>query len=515
MRRDEVLQHREALTEVGRDGRLDDFAGGLGHEAAHAGQLADLGGAAAGARIGHHVDGVEALEGSLLAVGQFDLFAADRGEHLGGDLLGGLGPDVDDLVVALAVGDEPVHVLLLHLEDVLVGLGHDVLLARRDHHVVDGDGGPGDGGVLEAHVLEAVGQDDGGLVAAAPVAEVDEVGDLLFVHDLVDDLEGDLLRYDIVKEDPAHRGLGDVSVHADLDPGLEIRLARVEGLAQFLGAREDHVGAAASRAGPGHVVEPQDDVLGGHDDGLAVGRRQDVVRRHHEHAGLHLRLDGERHVDRHLVAVEIGVEGRADERVELDGLALDESGLEGLHAQPVQGGGAVEDDGVLAHHIVQGVPDLGGLALDHLLGAFHRRHVALVHEAVVDEGLEELECHLLGKTALVEPQVGPHGDDGAARVVDALAQQVLAEAALLSLQHVRKRAQGALVGARDGPAAPAVVEEHVDGLLEHPFLVADDDLGGIELHEPLQAVVAVDDATVQVIEVGGGEAPSLQGNERP
>ena len=153
--------------------------------------------------------------------------------------------------------------------------------------------------------------------------------------------------------------------------------------------------------------------------------------------------------------------------------------------------------------------------LDHLLGAFHRRHVALFHEAVVDEGLEELEGHLLGKTALVEPQVGPDGDDGAARVVDALAQQVLAEAALLSLEHVRKRAQRALVGARDGPAAPAVVEEHVDGLLEHPLLVADDDLRGIELLQPLEPVVAVDDATVEVVEIGGGKAPAVQGNQRP
>src|SRR5208337_2086853 len=36
---DEVLQHREAFAEVGSDGGFDDFAGGLGHETAHAGKL--------------------------------------------------------------------------------------------------------------------------------------------------------------------------------------------------------------------------------------------------------------------------------------------------------------------------------------------------------------------------------------------------------------------------------------------------------------------------------------------
>jgi hypothetical protein len=40
--RDEVLQHVETFAEVRGDGGLDDFARGLGHEAAHAGELADL-----------------------------------------------------------------------------------------------------------------------------------------------------------------------------------------------------------------------------------------------------------------------------------------------------------------------------------------------------------------------------------------------------------------------------------------------------------------------------------------
>ena len=47
---DEVLQHREALTEIGGDGGLDDLTGGLGHQAAHTGQLAHLVLAAASAR---------------------------------------------------------------------------------------------------------------------------------------------------------------------------------------------------------------------------------------------------------------------------------------------------------------------------------------------------------------------------------------------------------------------------------------------------------------------------------
>ena len=43
--------------------------------------------------------------------------------------------------------------------------------------------------------------------------------------------------------------------------------------------------------------------------------------------------------------------------------------------------------------------------------------------------------------------------------------------------------------ARHGPAAAAVVEERVDGLLEHPLLVVDDDLGRAQVEQPLQPVV--------------------------
>src|SRR5207237_3271263 len=68
VRGDEVLQDGEALAEVRRDGGLDDLAGGLRHQAAHARQLADLLRGAAGAGVGHDEDRVEARLLLLLAV---------------------------------------------------------------------------------------------------------------------------------------------------------------------------------------------------------------------------------------------------------------------------------------------------------------------------------------------------------------------------------------------------------------------------------------------------------------
>ena len=52
-------------------------------------------------------------------------------------------------------------------------------------------------------------------------------------------------------------------------------------------------------------------------------------------------------MDGHLVAVEVGVEARADERVEPDRVALDEDRLEGLDAHAVERRRAVEQHRVL------------------------------------------------------------------------------------------------------------------------------------------------------------------------
>src|SRR6185437_2666389 len=73
----------------------------------------------------------------------------------------------------------------------------------------------------------------------------------------------------------------------------------------------------------GREVAAEDDVLARLRNGAAVRRLEDVVARQHEQTRLELRLERERHVDGHLVAVEVGVERRADERMDTNGLAFD------------------------------------------------------------------------------------------------------------------------------------------------------------------------------------------------
>src|SRR5208282_4273858 len=181
--RDEVLQHREPLAEVRGDRSFDNFTRRLRHQAAQTRQLANLLLGTARAGVGHDEDRIERRPGDSLALVVF-------AEHLGGQPLDNgaaylvlhFGPDIDDLVVALAVGDHAVVVLLLNLADLLLRAFEQMRLLRRNRHVLDRDRDSRFGGEFKADVLQPVGEDNRRLVAGAPIDDVDKVAELLFLH---------------------------------------------------------------------------------------------------------------------------------------------------------------------------------------------------------------------------------------------------------------------------------------------------------------------------------------------
>ncbi|CDE83531.1 predicted protein [Coraliomargarita sp. CAG:312] len=141
-------------------------------------------------------------------------------------------------------------------------------------------------------------------------------------------------------------------------------------------------------------------------------------------------------------------------------------------------------------------------------------HKAQFFQAANYERLEQRKRHFLRQAALVQLQVRSDDDNRTARIVDALSQQVLAEAALFALEHVGYALERAIAGAGHWPAVAAVVEKGVYGFLEHALLVVDNDVGRLHLHEAAQAVVAVDYAAVKVVEVASGESAAFQRDQR-
>ena len=81
--------------------------------------------------------------------------------------------------------------------------------------------------------------------------------------------------------------------------------------------------------------------------------------------------------------------------------------------------------------------------------------------------LKELQRHFLGKPTLVKLQFWANNNDASSGIIHALAQKILAETSLLSLQHVGKRSKFAfIVAGKSSFAGPhGVVEERIHGLL--------------------------------------------------
>ena len=54
-----------------------------------------------------------------------------------------------------------------------------------------------------------------------------------------------------------------------------------------------------------------------------------------------------------------------------------------------------------------------------------------------------------------------------------------------------------------------VVKQRIDGLLKHALFVPDNDFRSLEQQQVFEAVVAVDDPAIEIVQVGGGEAAAF------
>ena len=174
------------------------------------------------------------------------------------------------------------------------------------------------------------------------------------------------------------------------------------------------LGIACQRRLLREIEAAEHHVLRWRDDWRTVGWRQEIVRREHKLACLLLGWFGERHVYRHLVAVEVGVERRTDERVDADCGTLDEHRHECLDAESVQGWRTIEQHWVILNHVGEDLPHHVSGTLGEALGALDVVRVTELNELTHDERLEEFKCHLLWNAALMQLQLWANHDDGAA-----------------------------------------------------------------------------------------------------
>ena len=526
--RNKVLQNVQTLAEVRGNRGFDDGAVGLCHQTAHTGHLTNLSRRASGPGVSHHVNGVERFLRRLVAVAVDDGLVGEFLHHHLTHVVGRTTPNINDLVVAFALRHETGRVLLFNRLHFFFGFSDHRRLLLRNGHIADADRDTGQGRETVAVILQTVGKHHRGAQTALAEAAVDELGDFLLLQRDVEFGEAHAFRKDRGQQSTARGrfvtldafrlfagfGIDVVFLNTHRAAGLQHDGVRVKSALHFVDVFKEHAFAGRIDAFAGRVVKTQHHILRGHDRRIAVRGEEDVVGGHHEAAGFQLGFERQRHVHGHLVTVEVSVKGRADQGVQLNGLTFDQLRFEGLNTQAVQRRSAVQHHRVFVNHFFQDIPHHGFLIVHHLLGALDRGSEPTSFELIEDEGLEEFESHQLRQTALVQTQFRPHRNHGTAGVVDALTQKVLTEATALTLNHVRQGLQGTLVGAGHRLTAATVVQKAVHRFLQHTLFVADDDVRCLQFEKTLQAVVAVDDAAIEIVQVGRRKAAAVQRHQR-
>ena len=200
VRRKEVFADRQTLPEVGHDGRLDDLdlaalllLPRLGHEAARSGQLPHLVQVPAGARRHHHEHRIEAALRPLEVIG-----------HRVRNIVRGMRPRVDDLVVPLAFGDDAVVVRTPETRGFVIGATRDVRLLGRHDQIVDAHRDASHRRVAKPEILQVVEKACGLGKTGVREAFEHEIRQFALAERLVQETNG--AGDDGIEQHPADRG---------------------------------------------------------------------------------------------------------------------------------------------------------------------------------------------------------------------------------------------------------------------------------------------------------------------
>ena len=262
------------------------------------------------------------------------------------------------------------------------------------------------------------------------------------------------------------------------------------------------------------VENAQNHIFGGAYYRLAVSRKQQVFIGQHQFAGFFYGVLAQGDVYRHLVAVKVGVKGGTYQRMQPNGAAFYQQGFKGLNTQAVQRGGAVEHDGARVNNLFQHFPHFRAMLFQKALGALNVVGVVVFNQLLNDKGAEEFQRHFFGDTGLMQFQLRAYHNYRTTGIVYALTQQVAPKTPLLAFEHIAQALQFTASSGGDGFTARAIVNERVYRFLQHTFFIAHNHVGRAQIKQAFQAIIAVDNAAIEVVQVAGGKAAAVQLNHR-
>ena len=448
--------------------------------------------------------------------------------------------------MAFALGKEAVLVVLVDLIDALLSLRQKLCFIVGNDCVPHGNGQTGNGGIVESRCLNGIKDGLNVCHRVTIAAIIDQHANIGFHHLVVNKrvILGQALT---VKDDATNRCLktlrmlGYVQVlklatttHNTEDRTatlvMRVRIGRaytndnlrlniligicVNGEKRIVKACKRQRLVLLAGLFRSKEVDTENHILRRYGKHLTGCGATQVIGRKHEYASLGLCLSGKGHVNRHLVAVEVSVKRSAYQRVKVNCLTFNKNRLKRLDGQAVKRRCTVQEYQTILNDLVKDVPNRRKTTVNGALRTLDVFNLVQLNQAAHYKRLKELKRHGRRKTALVQLQVRVNNDDGTAGIIDALTQKILTEAALFALESLGKRLQRTASSAGYRTATTTVVKECIDGFLKHALLVVDDDCRSIQIKQTLQAVIAVDNTTIQIVEIRCRKATAVKLNHR-
>ncbi len=217
----------------------------------------------------------------------------------------------------------------------------------------------------------------------------------------------------------------------------------------------------------------------------------------------------------HLVTVEVCVVCITNQWVNLDRLAFNQGRAERLNTQAVKGWRTVQQHERVFGDFFQNVPDFCAIGFNKPVGRANVVNEFAFNKFGDNKRLKQLQSHELRQSTLTKLQVWPNNDHRTTGVVDTLSKQVLAEATLFAAQGIGERLQLALFarGSDHRFGAPCtVVDQGVNGFLQHALFVANNNFWRTKFEQTLQTVIAVNHATIQIVQVRSRKTTAVEWN---
>ena len=491
------------------------MSGCIGHQSSHTGQLFDLLIGTTGSGVSHHEDVIVFIQSV---------------EQCFCQRIVGLLPGIYNLFVTLFVCNQTTFEVSCNLVYRCLCFGEHFRLLRRHGHIGNGYGHGCTGGVFISGCLDIV-QNLCGFGSSVCIDNFFQNLFQLFLGNEEINLKrklvtrnrtvyvSQILRQNLIEEESSECGAY-VLLHystifhlffaADGNLGLQGNVSVLVCQDGFVHIAEEASFALLARTLLCQIVDTKNHILGRNGYRTTIGRFQQVVRRKKHETALCLRFYRQRQMDSHLVTVEVGVECGTNQRVQLNRFTFYQNRLERLDTQTMQRRGTVQHNRMLFDDVLENVPYLRLEFLDHFLCIFDVMCSAVGNQLFHNERFKQLDCHFFRQTALVNLQFRSYDDNRTAGVVNTFTKKVLTETAGFTFQHVGQRFQRTVSRTGYRTAAAAVVDQGINCLLEHTFLVAHDDIRRTELQQSLQTVVTVDDTAVQVIQVGCCKTSSVK-----